>query len=201
MTSSVGGETHPVEMYFDVADLISRMARALEIYSRKDPGATGLIERVHLEAVEVYPMLRQAFHMMPTGSMPCLKERMDELPNGAIPSVGVPLEEKERFLRHMLAFMSGLPATMHLSVNAFPDGIEVSLALDTDGPQVSVSRKFPLSEAPWFARDIVRRRIVSTEAPGTAIVKCPRCYSGVMPQKGKLWGWWCPTCGVRLVLE
>jgi hypothetical protein len=191
----------PVVMNFDVGDLISRMARALEIYSRKELGATSLIERVHLEAVDIYPMLRQAFHMMPTGSMPCLKERMDELPNGAIPSVGVSLDEKERFLRHMLAFMSGLPATVQLSVNAFPDGIEVSLAVATDGPPVSVSKRFLLSDAPWFARDIVRRRIVSTEAPGSAIVKCPRCYSGVMPQKGKLWGWWCPTCGVRLVLE
>jgi hypothetical protein len=201
MTSSAGGETHPVEMSFDVADLISRIARALEIYSRKDPGAANLIERVHLEAVEIYPMLRHSFHMMPTGLKAVLKERIEELPNGAIPSVGVPLDEKEQFLRHMLAFMSGLPATIQLSVNAFPDGIEVSLAVDADDPQVSVSRKFPLSEAPWFARDVVRRRIISSEHPGTAIVKCLRCYSGVMPQKGKLWGWWCPTCGVRLVLE
>lgn len=191
----------PHELYFDVADLISRMARALEIYSRKDPGAASLLERVHLEAVDIYPMLRHAFHMMPTGDKPCLKERMEELPNGAIPSVGVSLEEKEMFLRHMLAFMSGLPATVQLSVNAFPDGIEVALALATDGPPASVSKRFLLSDAPWFARDIVRRWIVSTEAPGTTIVKCPRCYSGVMPQKGKLWGWWCPTCGVRLVLE
>jgi hypothetical protein len=191
----------PVELSFDVGDLMSRIERALDIYLRKVPGAVGLLERTHLEAVEIYPMLRQALHMMPTGPKAVLKERIEELPNGAIPSVGVPLDEKEKFLRRMLAFMSGLPATVQLSVNAFPDGIEVSMAVDMEGTMASVSRRFPLSEAPWFARDIVRRRIVTTEAPGTAVVKCPRCYSGVMPQKGKLWGWWCQTCGVRLVLE
>ena len=112
MTSSAGGETHPVEIFFDVADLISRIERALDILSRKEPGAVGLLERVHLEAVDIYPMLRQAFHMMPTGPRAVLKEHIEELPNGAIPSVGVSQEEKEKFLRHMLAFMSGLPATV-----------------------------------------------------------------------------------------
>jgi tRNA(Ile2) C34 agmatinyltransferase TiaS len=47
----------------------------------------------------------------------------------------------------------------------------------------------------------MRRRVVTSGPASTAIVKCPRCCSGVMPLKGKLWGWWCPTCGARLVLE
>jgi hypothetical protein len=188
-------------MTFEIGELVSRIARALEILDRNTPGAPVLVEHVHREAVEIYPVLRTAFHMLPTGPGACLKERIEKLPDGAIPSVGVPLDEKEKFLRHIVAFMSGLPAVVRLSITGDPNGVEVSVALEGGEMPTSVSRRFGMYEVPWFARDIVRRRVVTSGPPGTAIVKCPHCFSGVIPQKGKLWGWWCPTCGVRLVLE
>jgi hypothetical protein len=191
----------PVEMTFEIGELVSRIARALEILDRNTPGAPVLVEHVHREAVEIYPVLRTAFHMLPTGPGACLKGNLEELPNGAMPSVGVPLDEKARWLRHMLAFMSGLPAVVRLSITGDPNGVEVSVALEGGEMPTSVSRRFGIYEVPWFARDILRRRTATTGPPGSAVVKCPHCFSGVMPQKGKLWGWWCPTCGARLVLE
>ena len=190
-----------LEMPFEMGELVSRIARALEILDRKAPGAKGLVERVHLEATELYPILRTAFHMLPSGPHAAPREKMEALPEGAIPSVGVILEEKVRFLRHMLAFMSALPDLLKVSIEAYPDGIEVTVAQEGGEGPGHVSKRFGPLEAPWFAKDFLRRRIVVSGPPGTVVVRCPRCYSGVLPQKGKLWGWWCPTCGVRLVIE
>ena len=201
MSGCTPTDNRPMTMSFAVAGLVSIIARAIEIYDRKAPGSAGLIERVHLEAVEMYPVLRHAIHVIPSGAASHLKEHEVPIPTETIPSVGVPLEEKVRFLRKLLAFMSALPDTV--TVIALDHGDEIEARVQMEGGEQLVETKahYKRSDAPFYIRDAFRRRQPIVCTPGESPARCPRCCSVVVAHKGKLWGWWCPTCGVRLVLE
>jgi hypothetical protein len=194
-------DAKPIIMSFMPPGLVSLVARALEIHDRNEHGASVIVERLHVEAAELYPIMKQAIHMIPSGAASHIDEHKRPLPEGTIPSVGVPLEEKVAFLRKFLSFLSALPETVTMIIVDQGDEIELRAQMEGGDQLVEKSARFPRSEAPFFARDILRRRrpVAGSNADGS--IQCPMCYSVVKPHKGKMWGQWCPTCGVRLVLE
>jgi hypothetical protein len=193
--------TKPVILSFMPPGLVSLVARALEIHDRNEHGASVLVERLHIEAAELYPILKQAIHMIPSGAASHIEEHKRPLPEAAIQSVGVPLEEKVAFLRKFLSFLSALPETVTMIIVDNGEEIELRAQMEGGDQLVEKSARFPRSEAPFFARDILRRRRPMGSSSADGSVQCPMCFSVVKPHKGKMWGLWCPTCGVRLVLE
>ena len=194
-------EVKPMTMSFMPPGLVSLVARALEIHDRNAQGSVVLIERVYLEAAEMYPIIKKAIHMIPSGAASHIDEHKRPLPEGPIQSVGVPLEEKVAFLRKFLSFLSALPETVTMII--VDDGEQIELRAQMEGGDQMVEKiaKMPRSEAPFFARDILRRRLPTAGPSTDGSVRCPMCFSVVRPHKGKMWGWWCPTCGVRLVVD
>jgi hypothetical protein len=194
-------DAKPIIMSFMPPGLVSLVARALEIHDRKAPGASVLIERLHVEAAELYPILKQAIHMIPSGAASHIDEHKRPLPEGAIQSVGVPIEEKVAFLRKFLAFLSALPETVTLIFVDEGEQLELRAQMEGGDQLVEKSVRMPRSEAPFFVRDILRRKLSTAGSNTDGSIQCPMCFSVVRPHKGKMWGSWCPTCGVRLVLE
>lgn len=194
-------EGKPVLMSFMPPGLVSLVARALEIHDRKEHGAALLVDRLHIEAAELYPILKLAIHMIPSGAASHIDEHKRSLPEGALPSVGVSPEEKVAFLRKFLSFLSALPETVTMIIVDHGDEIELRAQMEGGDQLVEKSARYPRPEAPFFARDILRRRRPTAGPSSDGSVQCPMCYSVVRPLKGKMWGLWCPTCGVRLVLE
>lgn len=193
-------EPKPIVMSFMPPGLVSLVARALEIHDRNAQGSSVIIERLHVEAAELYPILKHALHMIPSGAASHIEEHKRPLPQGALPSVGVPFEEKVAFLRKFLSFLSALPETVTMIIVDHGDDLELRAQMEGGDQLVEKSARFPRSEAPFFARDLLRRRRPAGPDPDGP-VQCPMCFSVVRPHKGKMWGLWCPTCGVRLVLE
>ena len=194
-------DAKPIIMSFMPPGLVSLVARTLEIHDRMAPGSSVLIEHLHIEAAELYPILKQAIHMIPSGVASHIDEHKRPLPEGAIRSVGVPLEEKVAFLRKFLSFLSALPETVTMIIVDDGEQIELRAQMEGGDQMVEKSAKMLLSEAPFFARNILRRRRPTAGSNADGSIQCPMCFSVVKPHKGKMWGQWCPTCGVRLVLE
>jgi hypothetical protein len=158
--------------------MISKVEQVLEGYKEDQREAAGLLDRFHLESLELLPILE---HVSGVGA----EER------GTVRShVSIPDQEKVRAMERLLMLMRDLPDTVNVVIQDHTDRIEIVINGEV--------RDHERQEAPRFAKDILRRRISVKE--GSKTLTCPMCASVIEPQKGELWGLWCPTCNIRLVM-
>ena len=167
-----------ISMELDIGTMTSKVEQVLERNKRDGREAAGLLGRFHFESLELLPIL---VHV--SGDEDA--ERMTIRSH-----VSIPYQEKVRTLERLLMLMKALPDTVNIVIEDQADRIRV--VINGDG------RDHVRKEAPRLAMDILRRRISVKD--GAETLTCPMCASVIEPQKGDLWGLWCPTCNVRLVI-
>jgi hypothetical protein len=172
------------EMFFDTSEIASRLREIVELVKCGMTGPAGVVDRYYLESREMSMIFSYA-----------LKKEVDEQRQPRS-YVEVPLQEKLADLEGIVSMTGALAEILTVAIER-DDGSE-RIAVSVNGKE----RTFDTQEAPCFAKEILRRKISPlTETNGRRTVRCPMCASVVEPKEGLLWGLWCPTCNVRLVLD
>lgn len=143
-------------------------------------GPTGVIRKAFRESLELWPLLA---HIAGKGAGAV----------GGTNVTSVPLDEMVASLEALMEVVEGMPREATLTVDL--QGGDVIVAFSADGEVTE--KRYARDEAPWPLRAIIRRMISRT---GDGAVTCPFCASVVDPRDGVLWGQWCPTCDVMLVV-
>jgi hypothetical protein len=170
----------------DGPGLSLRVQRALDLFKE---GSRGLLDRVFLESIELIPIVCYVSNHFRDSTLAI--SPIQEEPN----YIAIILDRKVEVLEWLLGVLSTIPDGISVVMSAAEENM--ILELTTQG-SVLWKWTFVRDEAPWFMRDNLRRTIHRVE--GDEALTCPYCKSVISPRVGKLWGLWCPTCDVRLVV-